>query len=154
MQLRAFYAMQDTRTPTLINLGVNAVLILTDVTLYALLPVDVRVIGLAAGHATSFLVGLVLCSVVLSRRIGGLDGALVVRTVVRCVVAVLLPALAALGCSAVSTATLGEGPLGSAVGLATGGAVLAAGYVLIARRMRVGEIDEVAGPVLRRIGLR
>jgi len=154
MQLRAFYAMQDTRTPTLINLGVNAVLIVTDVTLYALLPVDVRVIGLAAGHATSFLFGLVLCSVVLSRTIGGLEGALVVRTVVRCVVAVLLPALAALGVAAVSSGSLGEGPLGSAVALGAGGAVLAVGYVLIARRMRVREIDEVAGPVLRRIGLR
>ena len=43
------------------------------------------------------------------------------QTVVRCLVAVLLPALAALGLASVSTQSLGEGPLGSAVALAAAG---------------------------------
>ncbi len=97
LQLRAFYAMQDTRTPTLINLGVNATLVVVDVSLYLLLPDAYKVVGLAAGHAASFVAGLVICSVVLSRRIGGLDLAPVVRTAVRCLVAVLVPALLAVG---------------------------------------------------------
>jgi putative peptidoglycan lipid II flippase len=154
LQLRAFYAMQDTRTPTLINLGVNATLVVVDVLLYVLLPDDLKVIGLAAGHATSFLAGLALCSAVLSRRIGGLDGALVVRTGVRCLAASVLPGLAALAAAAGATATVGRGPLGAGVALLLGGAVLAAGYVLLTRRMQVPEVGEVAGPVLRRIGLR
>jgi putative peptidoglycan lipid II flippase len=153
LQLRAFYAMQDTRTPTLINLGVNATLVVTDVTLYVLLPDRFEVIGLAAGHATSFVAGLVLCSLVLSRRIGGLDVALVVRTTVRCVVAVLLPALLALGVAAAATRAVGEGPLGASVAVLLGGAVLGVGYLLLTRRMRVSEVDEVAGPVLRRLGI-
>lgn len=154
LQLRAFYAMQDTRTPTLINLGVNATLVVVDVLLYVLLPDELKVIGLAAGHATSFLAGLVLCSVVLSRRIGGLDGALVVRTAVRCLVAATLPALAALGVASGVTEVVGRGPLGAGIALVLGGAVLAVGYVLLTRRMRVPEVAEVAGPVLRRVGLR
>jgi putative peptidoglycan lipid II flippase len=153
LQLRAFYAMQDTRTPTLINLGVNAVLVVVDVTLYLLLPDAYKVVGLAAGHAASFVAGLVLCSVVLSRRIGGLDVGSVVRTAVRCLVAVLVPALLAVGAAAVVGRTLGQGPLGAAVALAVGGAVLAVGYVLATRRMRVPEVAEVAGPLLRRVGL-
>ena len=154
LQLRAFYAMQDTRTPTLINLGVNATLVVVDVALYLLLPEQWRVVGLAVGHATSFAAGLVLCSVVLSRRIGGLDGDAVVRTAVRCLVASLLPGLLALGAAALVTGTVGEGPLGAALALLLGGALLGAGYVLLTRRMRVTEVSEVAGPVLRRLGLR
>lgn len=155
LQLRAFYAMQDTRTPFRINLAVNAALIVTDVVLYAVLPPDLKVVGLAAGHATSFVVGLAVCSTVLSRRIGGLEGAIVVRTVVRCVVAVLLPALAAWLVQLGVHRLLGAGVLASLVALTAGGALLAVGYLLAARRMRVPEVDEVADPVLRRLpGLR
>jgi putative peptidoglycan lipid II flippase len=154
LQLRAFYAMQDTRTPTLVNLGVNATLVVVDVTLYLLLPDPYKVVGLAAGHATSFLAGLVLCSYVLSRRIGGLDGALVVRTAVRCLVASVIPGLLALLVATLATRLIGRGPLGALVAVVLAGAVLGVGYVLLTRRLRVPEVAEVAGPVLRRIGLR
>ncbi len=153
LQLRAFYAMQDTRTPTLINLGVNATLIVVDVILYVLLPDELKVVGLAAGHATSFVAGLVLCSIVLSRRLGGLDVAVVVRTAVRCLLASLLPGLLALGVATAVTAALGRGPLGALVALVLAGSVLAIGYLLLTRRLRVPEVDEVARPVLRRLGL-
>jgi putative peptidoglycan lipid II flippase len=151
LQLRAFYAMQDTRTPFLINLWVNAALVITDVTLFLLLPDELKVVGLAAGHATSFLVGLVVCSRVLSRRVGGLDGSAVVRTAVRCWTAVLLPALAGLGVAHLVRGAVGEGPLASLAALVAGGGVLGLGYLLLARRMRVGEVDEVLAPVLRRL---
>ena len=151
LQLRAFYALQDTRTPTLINLGVNAVLVGTDVALYLTLPDDVRVVGLAAGHAASFLAGLVLCSVVLSRRVGGLDASLVVRTVVRCLLACALPALVAAGLAAAVHRVVGDGPLAAAVSLVLAGGTLAGGYVLLAGRLRVPEVAEVVGPVLARL---
>jgi putative peptidoglycan lipid II flippase len=151
LQLRAFYALQDTRTPTLINLGVNATLVGVGVTLYTVLPPELKVAGLAAGHATSFLGGLVLCSFVLSRRIGGLDVGRVVQTAVRCLVAVLLPALLALGVAAACGRLIGDGPLGAGAALVLGGAVLVGGYLLLTRRLRVQEVDEVVGPVLRRL---
>jgi putative peptidoglycan lipid II flippase len=153
LQLRAFYAMQDTRTPTLINLAVNATLVGVGSLLYVLLPDRYEVAGLAAGHACSFLAGLAVCSVVLSRRLGGLDLSLVVRTVVRCLLAAAGPGLLAAGLAELVGRELGRGPLGAAVSLALGGAVLAVGYVLATRRLRVPEVAEVAGPVLRRVGL-
>lgn len=153
LQLRAFYAMQDTRTPTLVNLGVNAVLVVVDLVLYALLPDDLKVVGLAAGHAASFVAGLAICSVVLSRRVGGLDLPLVVRTLVRCVAAAVPAALLAGLLARLATRLVGDGPLGAAVALAVGGAVLGAAYLLLARRLRVPEVDEVVGPVLRKLGL-
>jgi putative peptidoglycan lipid II flippase len=151
LQLRAFYALQDTRTPTLINMGVNVTLVLVGSVLYTVLPPELKLLGLAAGHATSFAAGLVLCSLVLSRRLGGLDGSGVVRTAVRCAVAALLPALLALGAASASTAAVGRGPLGSLVALLAGGSVLAAGYVLLTRRMRVPEVEEALRPVLARL---
>jgi putative peptidoglycan lipid II flippase len=157
LQLRAFYALQDTRTPFLVNLWVNASVVLVDVVLFLSLPAELKVVGLAAGHATSFAVGLAVCSRVLSRRLGGLDGALVVRTAVRAVVAVLLPAaaggaVAALVGGAVADA-VGAGPAASLAALVTGGSVLTVGYLLAARRMRLTEVDDVAAPVLRRLRL-
>ena len=152
LQLRAFYAMQDTRTPTLVNLGVSATLVAVDLVLYALLPPDLKVVGLAAGHATSFAVGLLVCSAVLSRRVGALGHAQVVRTAVRCLVAALVAAVPAGLLVAVVTRGLDEGTLASLLALVAGGSVLGAGYVVLARRMRVREVDDVAGPLLRRLG--
>lgn len=153
LQLRAFYALQDTRTPTLINLAVNVTLVGVGTLLYVALPDRYEVLGLAAGHACSFLAGLVVCSTVLSRRLGGLDLPLVVRTAVRCLLAAVVPGLLALGVAALVGRELGRGPLGALVALVLGGALLAVGYVLATRRLRVPEVGEVAGPVLRRVGL-
>jgi putative peptidoglycan lipid II flippase len=153
LQLRAFYAMQDTRTPFLINLWVNLSLVGVGVTLYLWLPDDLKVVGLAGGHATSFVVGLVVCSRVLSRRLGGLDGGLVLRTAVRAVTAALLPAAAGALVAHLVRGQLGEGPLAALAALASGGAVLGLGYLLLARRMRLTEVDEVLGPLLRRLRL-
>jgi putative peptidoglycan lipid II flippase len=154
LQLRAFYAMEDTRTPTLINLGVNATLVAVGSALYAVLPDRLAVLGLAAGHATSFTAGLVLCSVVLSRRLGGLDVRAVLRTAARCTLAVLLPALVALGLAAGARGLLGDGPLGALAGLVVAGGALALGYLLLSRWLRVPEVAEVVGPVLGRLGRR
>jgi putative peptidoglycan lipid II flippase len=151
LQLRSFYAMQDTRTPTLINLAVNATLIVTDLALYAALPDRYKVVGLAAGHATSFLVGLLICSRVVARRTGRTGGGRVVRTAVRCLVASAVPALVAALLAAGATDLLGRGPLGALVAVLAGAAALATGYVLVVRRMRVPEVDEVLRPVLRRL---
>ena len=93
---------------------------------------------------------------VLSRRLGGLDGSDVVRTGVRCVAAVVLPAALAWAAAAGTRGLVrgdGEGgPLAAAAALAVGGAVLAGGYLLLVRRLRVREVDEVLAPVLRRLG--
>jgi putative peptidoglycan lipid II flippase len=151
LQLRAFYAMQDTRTPTLVNLGVNATLVVVDLILFVLLPADLAVVGLAAGHATSFVVGLGLCSAVLSRRLGGLPVHLVLRTAVRCLLAAAVAAAPAWVVVAGVHRTLGDDVPGAAVALVGGGAVLLVGYVLLTRRLRVPEVGQVTGPVLRRL---
>lgn len=153
LMLRAFYAMQDTRTAFFVNLWVNATVVIVDLSLFALLPDRFKVVGLAAGHASSFVTGLIVCSFVLRRRLGGLDMAAVRRTAVRSGLAAGLAAVPALALALGATAVLGDGPLGALIALLLGGAVLGMGYLLLARRMRVTEVDEVVAPILRRLPL-
>ena len=149
LQLRAFYALQDTRTPALVNLAVNAVTVVVDVALYLSLPDRWRVLGLAAGQASSYLVGVVVCTSVLARRVPRDPRGHVLRTAARCLFAVTAPALAALLVARLTTDALGRATTGSLVAAAAGGLVLLVGYVGIVRRLRVPEVDELVRPLLR-----
>ena len=151
LQLRAFYAMQDTRTPTLINFAVNITLVVVDVLLYAVLPDDLKVVGLAAGQASSFVVGLLVVSRVLRRRTGGAHGEHVVRTGVRCLLACIAPALLALALGRGIAEVLGTGVGGALVTLVLSGSVLGGGYLLLVRRLHVPEVDAALSPVLSRL---
>jgi putative peptidoglycan lipid II flippase len=71
--LRAFYATQDTRTPALIN--VAAVSINTGMNFVFFHFYGVR--GLALGHATAYTFAAVVAAVAIRRRLGGLEGRLV-----------------------------------------------------------------------------
>lgn len=150
LQLRAFYAAGDTRTPTLVNLAVNAVVVLVGLVLYVLLPPDLGVAGLVAAQACSFAVGLVVCQRVVAQRVGRSDGH-VLRTAVRCLVAAVVPALVALVLSRVVEAAVGTGPAASLLALLVATPVLLAGYALVAARLRVPEVGEAAAPVLDRL---
>ncbi len=153
LQLRAFYAMQDTRTPALINLAVNVTTVVVDVSLYVSLPGDLQVLGLAAGQASSYLVGVVVCTTVLARRVPRDPDGQVLRTTVRCAFAVLGPALAAAAVVALVDEVVGIGATGAGVALVLGGLLLGGGYVLMARRVRVAEVEQLVGPVLAKAGL-
>lgn len=77
--LRAFYAMQDTKTPFLINCIAVAANTAINLPLYQWFGVK----GLAAGHASAYTLGAVIQARVLTRRIGGLDGRRVTEAAVR-----------------------------------------------------------------------
>jgi putative peptidoglycan lipid II flippase len=77
--LRAFYALQDTKTPFFVNCAAVGVNIAVDIALFAVL----RVQGLAAGHAISYMVGATLLARALARRVGGLGGMPLARDIGR-----------------------------------------------------------------------
>jgi putative peptidoglycan lipid II flippase len=100
--LRAFYALQDTKTPFLINCGAVLLNIAVNIVMWRLLKVK----GLAAGHAIAYVFGVTLQARVLSRRIGGIDGRRIVASVTRVVIAAIGMGIAVWGAS-----TLMEGAL-------------------------------------------
>ena len=87
LQLRVFYAMTDSRTPTLIMLVIVVVkipLLLLSPVLLA--PEDV-VLGLVAANSLSFVVGAVVGQVVIARRLGHVRSREVLSTLWRTVAA-------------------------------------------------------------------
>ena len=128
LQLRAFYALQDTRTPALINIVLAVINVLADAVLFILLPAREQVVGLALGYSLSYFVGFAWFTVLLERRLGRPPAAHVTRTIVRLTVA----------------AGAAVGAAGSLVGLVAGAAVGTPLYVALILRMRVPEVRQVA----------
>jgi putative peptidoglycan lipid II flippase len=151
---RVFYALEDARTPFLIQLPVVATIALTSYLSGVLLDPAHVVRGIALGMAAGYTVGAVLSAVLLHRRLGSLDGSRVLRTYVRLTVAAVPAGLLGWAVSRGVHAVLGEGLLGHLVALVLGGLVVLAAYIGACRAMRVTELDDVAGPLLRRLPLR
>ncbi len=148
--LRGFYALEDTRTPFLLQVGITVTNVLLALLAYAALPLRWRVVGMAASYAVTYYIGLGFSTAVLRRRIGGLDGRRVMRTYVQLLAAAVPSAAAAYGVARLVTASLGDGAGGSLVALVAGGFVMLAGYLLLARVMRIPELTALLGMVRSR----
>ena len=92
---RTFYAMQDSRTPALVNVAAAVVNVAAN--LFFLNVAGWGVVGLALGHATSYVFSSAVCLILLRRRLRGIEAASIVATLSRVVPAAILTALAAFG---------------------------------------------------------
>jgi putative peptidoglycan lipid II flippase len=144
LQLRAFYALQDTRTPALVNILLAVINVVADAVLFLVLPAREQVVGLALGYSLSYFVGYAWFAVLLQRRLGTLPGAHVTRTIVRLTVAAALAVGAAYLVAHAVTRALGLGWAASLAALVAGGAVGVPLYVALILRMRVPEVRQVA----------
>jgi putative peptidoglycan lipid II flippase len=135
--LRAFYARQDARTPTLVNVVVNTVYALFSLLLFPAF----RVPGLALAHSLCYLTGAIVAGVLLSRRIGGLDTARTTAALGRAAAASVVAAGAMFaGMEAVSGVMSpgGERALAQVlVGAAAGGVA----FLGAAKLLRIEELD-------------
>jgi putative peptidoglycan lipid II flippase len=150
LQLRVFYAMHDSRTPALIGLVAMAVNIGANVAaLHVLRPQQV-VAGLGVGFGLANLAGAVIAWLVLSRRIGGLDGPTVASSLVRMHLASLAPACYAIAISLMIGVVLPSGRLGAFVTLVLAGSGGLLLYVMFARAFRVRELAGLTETVTAR----
>jgi putative peptidoglycan lipid II flippase len=146
---RAFYAFEDARTPFRLQIVVTVVATICNLASLRL-PLQWIAVGVGAGQALSNLAGMFVGLVLVRRRLGTLPLDDVVRTYVRLGVASVVAGAAAY----VLSLALGQvvhGKLYNPVVLAAGGLVFAGIYVVVARRLRVREIDDLVGPVLERV---
>jgi putative peptidoglycan lipid II flippase len=141
--VRGYTAMQDTRTPFLINLGENVLLIILDLALYPAMGVS----GLALGFTLSYVAAAVVAGWDLRRRAGGLADPGVGSAVVRIAAATAVMAAVV---AAVSIGISGER------GLALAGRVLAAvgagvlSFGVVARALGVEELSFFTRQLVRR----
>ena len=150
--LRGFYAFEDTRTPFLLQVVIAALNVGLALLAYAVLPLSQKMIGVAVAYAVTYAAGLALSTTVLRRRTGGLDGARVVRTYVRLLVAGVVAGGLAWTASHLVSRTMADGAAASLAGLATGGLVLLVTYLGVARLLRVEELTDLLDSVRGRIG--
>ena len=147
--LRAFYSMQDTRTPALINIGALAVNV--GANLLFVFGFDLGVEGLALGHATSYLFSATLAFLVLRGRLGGIEWRSVGPSLLRTLVAAGLTGLAAWGTARLvgdwlGTETIGDRFVQVFAAVGVGLAV----FLLSALIFRIEEVDTVKRQLLSR----
>ena len=148
--LRAFYALQDTRTTFRVNLVSVGVNVVVNLLLFNLLPVRWKIPGLALGHATSYTVGSALLLYLMSRRIGGLGGRRILAAVGRMLAAGLVMFVVTVLVARAAGALVDPGVGRDLVTVAAGVAAGAATYLAAARLLRVQEIGLLLEIVRRR----
>jgi putative peptidoglycan lipid II flippase len=124
--LRAFYAMQDTRTPALINVFAVGLNTAANLALFPLLGVR----GLALGHALAYTFAAAAALAILRRRLGGIEGRDLGRGLVRILVAASLTGAAAWGGARLILRTLGAEIIQVGVGVIAGLVIFVGAAVL------------------------
>jgi putative peptidoglycan lipid II flippase len=156
LQLRVFYALTDSRTPTLIQIFTVAVKVPLLLLCPILLPREDVVLGLAAANAVSFVAGAVVGQLLLRRRMGRIPTGEVLACVGRTLIASIVGGLIALG-----AITLLDGALGGLSPLARAWTELAVATVIMGlitllgmKLLRVREIDTALGRLERLVDRR
>lgn len=144
---RAFYALQDAKTPFYVNCGVVALNVAVNVPMFEWLHVE----GLAAGQGIAYTAGSIVLARIMARRLGGLDGARIAASSVRIAVAsagmgIVVWALAHLLGTTMTDGTFVVQLVALAVPVGAG----ALAYLGLAHVLHVEELDYVRGLVRRR----
>jgi len=149
--LRGYYALEDTRSPTINAVLLNAVNVALAYALFATVPEDLRVPSLGLSYAVAYWVAFAVLALRLRRKLGGIDGAVVTRTYVRIAVATAIAGAAMVGAARLFT---GGEPVTSSTDAAITLAVAllpAVGVFLgAARLMHIDEVRQVTDLVTGR----
>lgn len=149
--LRGFYAYEDTRTPFSNTVWVAATNAVASALCYLLLPSQWAVTGMAAVYGLAYLVGVIVAVPKLKRRVGELDGRRIGRTYSRLIIA-CLPSAAAGIAVALAVSRVIPGWFGAVVTLVIAAGVQLALFVVVARRLRIEEVNSMVGMVRGRLG--
>lgn len=154
LMLRGFYALERTRTVFWIQCAVGATNIVVAALLVRATTAEQTSPALVASYAAAYLVGSVISYAVLSRVLGGLRTATLVRFVVRTLIAAAISTAAAAG-AAYLLHRLVSDPHWSvaAVWLVVVATVDVVVFVVLARLMRLSEVTAVVDTVTRRLPL-
>jgi putative peptidoglycan lipid II flippase len=147
--MRAFYAMQDTRTPFVINNWAMVAQIAAGLALYRAMGVP----GLALAHALSYGVGAVVGGAVLRSRLGGLDGRRVAIAHARIAVASAVTGVVAWLVARVLQDSLGSaGTTGRLVAVSAAVVAGTAVYGIGAKLLKIEEFGPLLAIVRGRFG--
>jgi len=147
--LRAYYSMQDTRTPALVNIAAVGLNVLVDLLFVLALGMGVR--GLALGHATAYTFGSIALLALIRRRLGGVDGRRILSGLSRTFLAAGVTAGVAWAASRVIGGWMGiDTPGGQAAQVLGAVAAGILAFVAAALMFRVEEVDVVRRQLVAR----
>jgi putative peptidoglycan lipid II flippase len=152
LQQRVFYAMRDARTPTFINVAMVATKVVLVLAGSVLLHGRAVIVALTVSTSASYLVGCLVGHQLLRRQFGQLHFAPVARTVGWISVAAAGGGLAGLLVVLGGGAVLGTGRLAGLAEVVVGGALGGAVLVLLALRLPLPEVAQIASAVRGRTG--
>ncbi len=152
LALRAFYALQNTRTTFLVNLVSTSANVVANLLLFWVLPQPWKVPGLALGQTIAYTIGSVLLLSRLSLRVGGLDFRPILRVAARMLLASLIMGVVVALVAGVVTAGAGTGTLGDLAAVTAGVTAGVVTYLVAARLLGIEEISLVLDMVRRRAG--
>ncbi|GAB7181942.1 murein biosynthesis integral membrane protein MurJ [Kitasatospora sp. Ki12] len=151
VMLRGFYAYEDTRTPFANTVWVAVCQAGFSVLCWLLLPAQWTVVGIAFGYGLAYAVGVMVAVPKLKKKIGGLDTKRIGKTYSRLATACVPAALVGFGASLAVQHVLG-GWGGSVASLVVAGGLQLGVFVLIAKRLRIEELNSMLGMVRGRLG--
>jgi putative peptidoglycan lipid II flippase len=151
--LRGFYALEDTRTPLVIQCGVAATNIGLALLLTRFGPDAVYTAMLALAYAGSYLVGSLVSTQLLAQRLGGFERGRLAVFLAR-TVAAALPAVGAAWLVQAGLSGLGlnrENPGQAIISLAVSASVALPVFVGCARALKISEVSAITGTLTRRL---
>ena len=150
VMLRGFYADEDTRTPFWIQLVIAATNIVVAVVLVGRADPSHVAAALALAYGLAYTVGSILSVTLLSRRLGRVVDAEMVRFVVRLALVAAVTVLTILGVRWLLDQQLAGGATASLVVLLVAGGAGAATYVVLATLVRLRELPYLVSSLRRR----
>ena len=148
--LRVFYALHDSRTPMFIGVAVMIVNIAVSLLALALLPTGHVVEGLAAAFGVANVAGTAASWRVLSRRLRGLDGHGITRSLVRMHLAAVPGMIFAIAATFMFGVLFAPGPVFGIVTVVFGGCGALLLYALFSRAFGIGEFTELTSGLAAR----
>jgi putative peptidoglycan lipid II flippase len=150
LQLRVFYALQDSRTPAFIGAACMILNVAVNYAALAVLPPGRVVAGLGAGFGAANLLGAAMAWRILSRRLGGLGGRAFRRGLLRMHAAALPAAGVALILWLTVRTAVPKDVLGALVTVVLAGGGATALYLVLARFFRVSELTQLLAMITAR----
>lgn len=149
--LRVFYALADTRTPALMAIFNVAISITVAVIGYYTLPTEMITEGISIALGISWTFGCVVAAVILRRRLSGLGARHIVTTHVKIAIATVPALLFALAVHQLTFRFFYYNVVSSLGALVVGGIGAIALYAVVARRLRVAEVETLYRTVMGRL---
>lgn len=151
--LRGWYSLEDTRTPFVLTVVFNLVMLAIMVPTFYAVPDSAKVVSLAASYSVAYWIILVVATGLLAKRLGGLELRHTAATLIRLTIAAAVGATVAYFAVSLLTLVISEaGRWGLLADLVIGGAAGTAAFLAVAWALHITEIRDVIAVVRRRLG--